>query len=700
MEPAPPIEEPPTVAAAEEDTTPIPQVADELSANDSLEDLSGTEDPSITITPSKDQLTEENVEHLPDSSHPAPTDTAASTVDSHSATPSVVGQTQPIPIGRPPMGGFATSAHRATATPRSASFQRRFLEQQEAVIMPGNHALDRATVQFGSMGLNGDADLDVDEDREDAETRQPPQQSPPSQPRASLPPAPRQHALPAEPQLPDPIQATKPAPGLSSVQQPAEPTAAQQGPQAGQPYNQFGRIGQNLPSDTTAAQKSYDLFGQHQSQQSAFDNYPSHSQASGQSQQQSQIGGFSSGPNDYSFYSSDHPRNTFQNYYGAGYGQQGGANQQEAGTSQQRTGSGFGGSGADIGYSNQAQVSQDFSVLWRLIGILAMKRANELLLQAASQNRYGTSTSENAQTSGQATPNPPLATGASTVTSGAPSSQLQQSASQAQQQPQSQQQQQQPFNQQTPQGHAGAQHPYGSYQNYYSNPYYASYMNQYPYSQGAGAYGGGPFGRNNYGGGGPAHHGYGMPSHSSYDQQSSSPANVGSFGGSSVHERPAPGLGGNLSDYGRSGSAQGGSQTGAGFGSMAGSDSFGRSPSGFPSQNTPYSQQSSTQQQQSGTTSESDPLKPFGDSKAAGGPSPGLPGRPGSAANQNSGLPPPQNQHGGFGPYGSQQFGQGTYGNLGGLGGQHNQSGYGYGGGFGNYGSYGRGSWGGNYGAH
>jgi hypothetical protein len=320
--------------------------------------------------------------------------------------------------------------------------------------------------------------------------------------------------------------------------------------------------------------------------------------------------------------------------------------------------------------------------------------------QASSQARYGASANDNAQNSGHTTPNPPLGSGVAGGATVAPTSQFQQTASQAQQQQQSQQQ---PFNQQTPQGHTGAQHPgYGSYNNYYNNPYYASYMNQYPYSQGAGAYGGGPFGRNNYTGGGPgAHHGYGMPSHSSYDQQSSSPANVSGFGGSSLHDR-TPGLGGGLGDYARSGSAQGSNQTGGGFGGMGGGDGFGRSPSGFPSQNTPYGQQSSNQQQQAGANNENDPLKPFGDSKGAGGPSPGLPGRPGSAANQNSGLPPPQGQHAGFGPY-SSQFGQSAYSGLGGLGGQHGQHGQGYGGyggGFSNYGSYGRGGWGGNYGAH
>jgi hypothetical protein len=88
------------------------------------------------------------------------------------------------------------------------------MEQQEAVVMPGNHAVDRAAVQFGSMGLNGDAaDVDIDENREEAETRaQPPQHSPVA-PRASLPPS-TQAQVPTE----TPAVA-RPAPGLPPVPQ-------------------------------------------------------------------------------------------------------------------------------------------------------------------------------------------------------------------------------------------------------------------------------------------------------------------------------------------------------------------------------------------------------------------------------------------------------------------------------------------------
>lgn len=318
------------------------------------------------------ELTQDNVEHLPDSSIPAPTGTAASTVassrDIGSAVATPLQPPSQTPIARPAIGGYATTALKATGTPhRSASFQRKILEQQEAVVMPGNHAVDRAAVQFGSMGLNGDvdaADLDVDEDREEAETRtQPPQHSPTAQPRASLPPAPRQPSAPVE----APIQETpKQAPGLPPLsqqqnlppQQSPNPLAAQamqqQGSQSGQQYGQFGRYGQAVPSETGApAQKPYDPFGQQVPQLSQFDSYGAQSQAPSQAHHASQMGAFSSAPGDYSSYqTSDYPR---YNYYGSAYGQNAGVSQAEAGSAQPRTGSAFGSGPADTYPSSQSQ---------------------------------------------------------------------------------------------------------------------------------------------------------------------------------------------------------------------------------------------------------------------------------------------------------------------------------------------------------
>ncbi|KAL9617790.1 MAG: hypothetical protein Q9160_007444 [Pyrenula sp. 1 TL-2023] len=281
-------------------------------------------DDSLALTPSKDELTETNLEQLPDTSHPPATATAASTVasthDPHSTLNSTVPQT------RPGMSGYAASALKATSGQgRSASFQRRIMDQQEAVVMPGDRAMDRAAVQFGSMGLNADQ-LDVDEDREEAETRaQPPKESPIA-PRASLPPpsstlqthAQQQLEAPAEP-LPVP----RPAPGLPPApQQPSPvPTTA---------YTDFARYPQ-------AGHKSYDPFGQQTAQQPApsQESYPSPNATA--PQQPSTTAASSEYAN---YYSTNQPqRDPYQSYYGA-YGPS-----QE---SQQRSGSGFGTTSQDV----------------------------------------------------------------------------------------------------------------------------------------------------------------------------------------------------------------------------------------------------------------------------------------------------------------------------------------------------------------
>lgn len=687
---------PEKVVEAEE--LPIPPAADEVpeELETTPEDLSNftpekSKDGSAgELTPSKDELTEDNVEHIPDASQPAPTETAASTVASSRDISSIGGLSAPMsnapqaPIGRPVMGGYATTAYKAAGTPiRSASFQRRLIEQQEAVVMPGNHAVDLAAVQFGSMGLNGDVDadaLDVDEDREEAETRtQPPQHSPVTQPRAALPPAPRQAAPAAEPPSQEILPTPKQAPGLTAApqqplsinqQSPQNPLATQamqqQGSQSGQQYGQFGRYGQGgLQSEPSAsAQKPYDPFGQQAAQSNQFDGYPTQSQAQSQAQQQGQSQGsaFSSAGNDYSsqYYTSDQQRNAYNNYYQT-YNQQNAASQQEAGSAQQRTGSAFGSGPAESSFP-PSQPQQ-------------------------APNRYS-----EAQNSGHTTPNPALS---GQLPTGPVSSQTQHMHQQAGH---------------TQPGHA-AGYPYNH--PYYGSPYYQNYMNQYGNygQQGYGAFGGG---KGMYG---QPHHGYGISPQTSFDQHSSSPANVGGFGQSSMHGREG-GLGGGLGDYGRSGSAQP-SQTqqhnasaGGGFGGLP--DMFGRSQAAY--QNQPYGQQQGGQQAAS-----EDSLKPFGDSKPGSGPSPsalGQPGRPGSATNNTpgqtgqTGLPPPQSHQQGFGGYPSHlnqlQGGQSNqYGGLGGLGGHqggaqnHQTGGYGgYGSFGGGYGSYNRGGWGTNYGQH
>lgn len=125
---------PPSLITEEPPQTEPPAMAD-LSTPE--QPLSATAGEELTLTPSQNPLTEENVEHLPDESHPPATATAASTtgsIDPRNMTP-LPGQQ--APIARPPLGGYATSAYRATGVPgRSASYQRRVQEQQEAVVMP------------------------------------------------------------------------------------------------------------------------------------------------------------------------------------------------------------------------------------------------------------------------------------------------------------------------------------------------------------------------------------------------------------------------------------------------------------------------------------------------------------------------------------------------------------------------------------
>lgn len=703
-------------------------ISDQTVVEKSMPETPGivSSEPALNVTPSKDALTETNLEQVLDTSGPPPTATAASTIESTQEPRSLATNatqltpSQQQPLSRPPMGGYATSAYKATGTPgRNSSFQRRVMEQQEAVVMPGNHAGDRAAVQFGSLGLNGTTDdLDVDEDREEAETRAQPPQHSPIAPRAALPPAPQQQSFPSQQPMSESLPTPRQAPGLppalqqqpvtqQSPQAPVAPQAmAQQTSQGSYPYNQFGRYGQHTGQQepSVPAQKSYDTFNQQvtqpSAQQSPYDGYPTHPQAQVQQQQQAQphLGGFSSASNDYSsYYTSDQQRNAYQNYYGS-YAQQAQQSQQDAGASQQRAGSGFGVTSAEI--PSQYPTSQ----------------------AQQSQSRYGQAAE--AQTSGHSTPNPTIA---------------------GQQQHHQVQQSQHMPQQHQGQGTGPGGYPYGH--PYYSSPYYAAYLNQvspYPHGRDRGLHDNtrsyedpnltyrGQFGYGNQGYGAPfagksgmygqPHQGYGMSPQSSYEQ-SSSPANVGGFGQHSMPARDGALGAGGIAGYGRSGSAQPTenqqhSASSGAFGGMP--DVFGRSQSGYSGQSQPLHQQHGGQQ-----TGGDETLKPYGDVKGAGGqnPSLGQPGRPGSAMNSmpgqpgQSGLPPPQSQQNqqGFGGYPShlnhQMHGQQSsqYGAaLGGHGAHHQAGGpnhqaggYGsYGAGqFGSYyGSSGRGGWGGNYG--
>ena len=154
--------------------------------------------PEVALLPGRDQLTDKNLEKLPDTSKAPETETARSEAadswdprggqPSATATPLSASQQQ-HQADRAPTSGYAVTANKAATRP--TAFPRRVLDQQEAVRMPGNRdAVDRAAVQFGAFSLNGSIDDDIDGDREEPETRpQPPQDSPVTHPRTSLPPA-------------------------------------------------------------------------------------------------------------------------------------------------------------------------------------------------------------------------------------------------------------------------------------------------------------------------------------------------------------------------------------------------------------------------------------------------------------------------------------------------------------------------------
>ncbi|PMD48750.1 hypothetical protein L207DRAFT_16290 [Hyaloscypha variabilis F] len=672
----PPKPEEPVELPTDEPEAPIPQPEPIEVAETAPPEVTSFDEPEVAVAPSNDDLTETNLEQVPDTSGPAPTATAASTAASSwdprntpaGSTPySALQQNQPQAI-RPPTSGFQASALKATGTPaRASSYQRRVLDQEEAVRMPGNREVDRAAVQFGAFNLNGSGDEDVDGDREEAETRaQPPQHSPVA-PRAALPPAPQQPAA-----VPETFPTPKQSAGLPSTHPTAAPglpspaplasaqNTSQQGPQGNAQFSQYGRYPQAGAQDQSSLpQKPYDAFSQQApSTQSPFEGYPNQQP---QSQSQSQSGAFSSAPDQFSSYYTSDPqqRNAYNNYYQQQYGlQQGSQAQPEGPASQQRSYSGYNGPQAE----NSSQFPQS----------------------AAQQTQSRYATAGEAQTSGHTTPNPAAQSQQPGAAQGAP--------------PQQAGHQQQPQVGNYPYGHP-----------YYSSPYYAAYMNQYQ-QYGGGSYPGGPYGAK--GGIHQGYQGYGMTPGAPYDH-AASPA-AGGFGGSALHGRDSA-IGG-LSDYGRAGSAQSAQtpQALGGSGAFGGShDAFGRGS---------YQAQQQYGAQQGNQQGAGDDLKPFGDSKVANGPSPSLSqaGRPGSATNTapGSALPPPQSQQAGYGGYPAhlQQQGHGLHGSqtgtyaggLGGAGGHqaggqgHQNSQYGgyqaFGGNYYGNSQQQRGGWGGNYG--
>ncbi|PTB66997.1 hypothetical protein BBK36DRAFT_1199135 [Trichoderma citrinoviride] len=404
-------------AEAEAESTPVAEQATPVAPPAATE-------PAAEIKPTPDELTETNLEQVVDVSAPPPTDTAASTAAGSwdprqsppptNATPLSAAQQQQQ-TQRAATSGFAATALKATterAAPRTPSFQRRVLDQEEAVRMPGNREVDRAAVQFGAFNL--DDDEDIDGEREEPETRaQPPADSPVAVPRTSLPPATQPVAMP-ETFAPKPT--TAPPPGMT-------PNAAQQPIPNTQ---QFGRFGQSGPHELSATQqKPLDPFNQGATpaSQPPFDNF-----AAQTSQPPAQQPGaaFSSAPSDYSAYytANQQDRNPYA-FYGQHFGQQGAHAQPEGVPSQQR---GFGGYNASQS-DNLSQYPQSGT--------------------GHNQPRFGGSTDN--QNSGHSTPNP---------------------VTQAQQQ----QPQQQGGPGSQPQAHGqypGYNHPY--YSNPYYHQYYSGY---------------------------------------------------------------------------------------------------------------------------------------------------------------------------------------------------------------------------------
>ncbi|QIW94794.1 hypothetical protein AMS68_000312 [Peltaster fructicola] len=678
-EPPAPLPEPeivpdvPTPAILTEETQPAILAAAIIDGDATTEEAQ--------IPPPKNPLTQENVEHLPDESNPPATHTAASTVDSNDPRNLTPLPGQQAPIGRPPLGGFAASAQRAASgSMRSASFQRRVLEQQEAVVMPGHNAVDRAAVQFGSMGLNGEPGLDVDDEREDPETRQAPQHSPPSQPKASLPPS-RQTASTTDTGVVD--TTTKQAPGLPPASQQNVPqlqeSSLTQGLQQEQQQHaygqsQFGGYGQSAPQhDAQAAQqKPYDPFTS-QGQHPQYDRFGQPIQAPQQSSQQghSGFGGLPSGQHDYSsYYGSEQHRNAYNHYYGAqnNYAQQDNRSQgqQQDANLGQRAASGY---GSEQAYAAQAQ--QQVSMQYD-----SLSRADLLKARYAEGGNSG-NTTPNPLMSGQQQHNPAAQQSAHSM--------------HHQQQGQSQHQQQQ----QHPYGTNASGFPYGH--PYFNSPYAQAYQNQFGFSgypQGYTGKTGGMYG---------APQGYGMGSQSSYEQHSSSPGNTNAFSQnqqSSLRSASgvSSGLGGaTLDEYGRQ-PAQASSHANSSFGI---NDPFARTPSGFGAQG--YAGQTTT-------AGHEDSLKAYDSTKTGSSPALAQAGRPSSAANNvpattQAGHPHPQGQQG-FGGYQGYPAQNSQYGGLGGLGGHQQQgqtqqgqySGYGASN-FSQYGSYNsRGGWGQTYG--
>lgn len=325
-------------------------------------------------------LTEVNLEKIEDSAPPPPTMTQASTIASSVPTPIApsVSAPPPQPTVTTPQPTVSRPAHPGVAmpkgTPGRGSSYRRVLDQQEGVVMPSNHgAVEHATLQFGSMGLNGD--IDDEEELEQAETvSQPPQPSPIAQPVTSLPPTGPSQMPVSHPPITEALPTPRQAPGLPthphvahnqpSPQPPAAPHSMTQHHQLG---NQYGRYG-GIPETQQSQAKSFDTFAhstqqqqsvppqpqaqpQPQPQQAQPQAYGSYVQSPLQPQQQPShigVGVSTAAPEQqpqYNYYDRPQPPG-FGAPYNSNFMQQG-QTQQDVGTNQQRASSGLGGAAGE-----------------------------------------------------------------------------------------------------------------------------------------------------------------------------------------------------------------------------------------------------------------------------------------------------------------------------------------------------------------
>ncbi len=362
----------PSLASTEPIVEDLAEPADEAAAPE----VSTVIIPEIALPPSKDQLTETNVEQIADASEPPPTETTRSeAADSWDPRISAVGTVTPLSASqmqhqavKPPASGYAATAIKATERipTRIPSYTRRILDQEEPVRMPVNRDVDRTTVQFGALNFSG-IDDDIDGDREDPETRaQPPDDSPIAHPRTSLPPIPQPAQVPETFPTQKPSAALPPTAGPAGIaipismlwatsttnQRPAvvpppasqQPVAVTQGRclpsslphmslpalilEATQPTGQnaqFGRYGAGS-QDQPFSQKPFDSFGQQNqpsSVSSQYEGFQAQQHAQAQPHAQQPGGAFSSAPSEFSnYYTADQQGRTPYNYYNQNYGQQ------------------------------------------------------------------------------------------------------------------------------------------------------------------------------------------------------------------------------------------------------------------------------------------------------------------------------------------------------------------------------------------